>query len=248
MAGSDKSTVTKRAGKKRRNAANGNANDPNSPDVTTIKKYANRRLYNTATSSYVTLDHLCQMVKNGEDFVVYDAKTGENITRSVLTQIIVEEESKGQNLLPVGFLRQLIGFYGDSLQIVVPRYLDHVMSAFSENQDRTRSHMQDALGGLFPFGQFEELGKQNMAMFENALSMFNPAAAANPKPQAASSSTEGPSAELDSERPPEPAPKPSAEAEHAGTLDPLQMMQNQLNFLQQQLCTMANGKPDDRSS
>jgi polyhydroxyalkanoate synthesis repressor PhaR len=252
MAGSDKSTTTKRAGTKQRNAANGKANDPNSPDVTTIKKYANRRLYNTATSSYVTLDHLCQMVKDGEDFVVYDAKTGENITRSVLTQIIVEEESKGQNLLPIGFLRQLIGFYGDSLQMVVPRYLDHVMSTFSENQDRTRSHMQDALGELFPFGQFEELSKQNMAMFESALSMFNPASATNPKPPAASSSTEAPSAEPKSgptpERPPEPSPKPNAGAELAGTLDPLKMMQNQLDFLQQQLRTMTSGKPDDRSS
>jgi polyhydroxyalkanoate synthesis repressor PhaR len=252
MAGSDKSTATKRARAKRRNATSGNANDPNSSDVTTIKKYANRRLYNTATSSYVTLGHLCQMVKDGEDFVVYDAKTGENITRSVLTQIIVEEESKGQNLLPIGFLRQLIGFYGDSLQMVVPRYLDHVMSTFSENQDRTRSHMQDALGELFPFGQFEELSKQNMAMFENALSVFNPATTADPKPQAASSSTEDPSAEPksgpNSERSSGPAPKPSTRAEISGTLDPLKMMQNQLNFLQQQLCTMTNGKPDDRSS
>lgn len=252
MAGSDKSTTTKRAGTKRRNAANGNANDPNSPNVTTIKKYANRRLYNTATSSYVTLDHLCQMVKDGEDFVVYDAKTGENITRSVLTQIIVEEESKGQNLLPIGFLRQLIGFYGDSLQMVVPRYLDHVMSTFTENQDRTRSHMQDALGGLFPFGQFEELSKQNMAMFENALGMFNPAAATDAKPQETSSSTEDPSAEPGtgpkSEPDSEPAPNPSAAADLAATLDPLKMMQNQLNFLQQQLRTMTNGKPDDRSS
>jgi polyhydroxyalkanoate synthesis repressor PhaR len=251
MAGSDKSTATKRARAKRRNATSGNANDPNSSDVTTIKKYANRRLYNTATSSYVTLGHLCQMVKDGEDFVVYDAKTGENITRSVLTQIIVEEESKGQNLLPIGFLRQLIGFYGDSLQMVVPRYLDHVMSTFSENQDRTRSHMQDALGELFPFGQFEELSKQNMAMFENALSVFNPATTADPKPQAASSSTEDPSAEPksgpNSERSSGPAPKPRTRAEISGTLDPLKMMQNQLNFLQQQLRTMTNGKQNDRS-
>ncbi|HYE01037.1 MAG TPA: polyhydroxyalkanoate synthesis repressor PhaR, partial [Alphaproteobacteria bacterium] len=97
-----------------------------SPPIT-IKKYANRRLYNTATSSYVTLDHLAQMVKDGADFVVYDAKSGEDITRSVLTQIIVEEESKGQNLLPIGFLRQLISFYGDNMQWLVPRYLDHAM-------------------------------------------------------------------------------------------------------------------------
>ena len=146
---------------------------PAKPPVT-IKKYANRRLYNTATSSYVTLDHLCQMVKDGTDFVVYDAKSGENITRSVLTQIIVEEEGKGQNLLPISFLRQLIGFYGDNLQWLVPRYLEHSMKSFARNQEQMRQYMQDALGGLFPFGQFEEMGKQNMALFEHAMKMFSP--------------------------------------------------------------------------
>lgn len=139
-----------------------------------IKKYANRRLYNTATSSYVTLDHLCQMVQEDVDFVVYDAKTGEDITRSVLTQIIVEEEAKGQNLLPIKFLRQLIGFYGNSMQWLVPRYLDHMMEAFSKNQERMRQSMQDALGGMFPFGNLEEMSKQNMALFENAMKMFSP--------------------------------------------------------------------------
>ena len=117
--------------------------DNASPKVK-IKKYANRRLYNTATSSYVTLDHLCQMVKEGTEFVVHDAKTGEDITRSVLTQIIVEEEGKGgQNLLPVSFLRQLISFYGDSLQALVPRYLDHTMGAFAQNQEQMRKYMTD---------------------------------------------------------------------------------------------------------
>jgi len=149
------------------------AETPSSPPVT-IKKYANRRLYNTATSSYVTLDHLCQMVKEGTDFVVYDAKTGEDITRSVLTQIIVEEEGKGQNLLPISFLRQLISFYGDNLQWLVPRYLEHSMKSFARNQEQMRKYMQDALGGLFPFGQFEEMGKQNMALFERAMKMFSP--------------------------------------------------------------------------
>ena len=143
-------------------------------ECVTIKKYANRRLYNTATSSYVTLDHLSQMVKDGTDFSVFDAKTGEDITRSVLTHIIVEEENKGQNLLPIDFLRHLISFYGDSLQAVVPNYLDHTMHAFARNQEQMRGAMQDALGGLDPFGQFEEMGKQNMAMFENAMKMFNP--------------------------------------------------------------------------
>ncbi len=140
----------------------------------TIKKYANRRLYNTATSSYVTLDHLSQMVKDGTNFVVYDAKSGEDITRSVLTHIIVEEESKGQNLLPINFLRHLISFYGDSLQSLVPRYLDHSMGSFARNQDQMRHYMRDALDGLMPFQQFEEMGKQNMALFENAMKMFTP--------------------------------------------------------------------------
>ncbi|RMD62677.1 MAG: polyhydroxyalkanoate synthesis repressor PhaR [Alphaproteobacteria bacterium] len=140
----------------------------------TIKKYANRRLYNTATSSYVTLDHLCQMVQDGIDFVVYDAKTGEDITRTVLTQIIVEEEAKGANLLPIKFLRQLIGFYGDSMQWMVPRYLDHMMETFATNQERLRQSMQDAFGGLFPFANLEEMSKQNIALFENAMKMFTP--------------------------------------------------------------------------
>jgi polyhydroxyalkanoate synthesis repressor PhaR len=148
--------------------------DPDAASGSTvkIKKYANRRLYNTATSSYVTLDHLCQMVKDGTDFVVHDAKTGEDITRSVLTQIIVEEEGKGgQNMLPVSFLRQLISFYGDNLQAIVPRYLEHVMSSFARNQEQ----MRDAFGNMFPFGnQFEEMTKQNMALFQNAMKMFTP--------------------------------------------------------------------------
>jgi polyhydroxyalkanoate synthesis repressor PhaR len=140
----------------------------------TIKKYANRRLYNTGTSTYVTLEDLAAMVKTGEDFVVYDAKTGEDITRSVLTQIIVEEESKGgQTLLPIPFLRQLISFYGDSLQGVVPQYLEMSMSQFARNQEQMRSYLQNAFG-FNPFQQFESMGKQNMAMFENAMRMFNP--------------------------------------------------------------------------
>ena len=142
-----------------------------------IKKYANRRLYNTATSAYVTLEHLSKMVKEKVDFVVYDAKTGEDITRPVLTQIIFEEESKGgQTLLPIPFLRQLISFYGDSLQGVVPQYLEMSMSQFARNQDQMRRYLQNAFG-FNPFQQFEAMGKQNMAMFENAMRMFNPFAA-----------------------------------------------------------------------
>ncbi len=148
-------------------------NNAETPPVT-IKKYANRRLYNTATSSYVTLDHLATMVKEGTDFVVYDAKSGEDITRQVLTHIIVEEEGKGQNLLPIDFLRHLISFYGDSLQSVVPNYLDFSMQAFARNQEQMREYMGDALGGVSPLGQFEELGQKNMAMFEEAMKMFMP--------------------------------------------------------------------------
>jgi len=138
-----------------------------------VKKYANRRLYNTATSSYVTLEDLARMIKEGGDFVAHDAKTGEDITRSVLTQIIVEEEQKGQNLLPISFLRQLIGFYGNSMQFLVPGYLEQAMIAFARNQEQMRKNLQ-ATFGMFSLGQFEELGKQNMALFERALKMLSP--------------------------------------------------------------------------
>lgn len=139
-----------------------------------IKKYANRRLYNTSTSSYVTLDDLCQMVKGGREFLVYDAKTGDDITRAVLTQIIVEEEQKGQNLLPISFLRQLIGLYGDNMQWLVPRYLEQAMAAFAQNQEQMRKNLQQTFGGLFPFGKLEEMGKQNLALFEQTMKMFSP--------------------------------------------------------------------------
>jgi polyhydroxyalkanoate synthesis repressor PhaR len=167
-------------------------------EVVTIKKYANRRLYNTATSSYVTLDHLAKMVKEGTDFAVFDAKTGEDITRSVLTHIIVEEEGKGQHLLPISFLRHLISFYGDSLQAVVPNYLEHSMHAFAHNQEQMRRAVQDAFGGLTPFGKFEEMGKQNMVLFENAMKMFSPfyagGKAANGKADASAGNGKAPEA------------------------------------------------------
>src|SRR3954452_5375528 len=139
-----------------------------------VKKYANRRLYNTESSSYITLDNLADMVRQGRDFVVYDAKSGEDITRSVLTQIIVEEEGKGQNLLPINFLRQLIALYGGSMQGLVPKYLEHAMTAFAQQQDQIRAAMQKTMGSIFPFGNIEEVGRQNMAMMERAFSMFTP--------------------------------------------------------------------------
>src|SRR5882672_11120286 len=138
-----------------------------------VKKYANRRLYNTAASTYVTLDDLAKMIKDGGNFVAHDAKSGEDITRSVLTQIIVEQEQKGQNLLPISFLRQLISFYGDSVQFLVPGYLEQAMVAFARNQEQMRKSLR-ATFGIFPFGQFEEMGKQNMALFEQALKMLSP--------------------------------------------------------------------------
>jgi polyhydroxyalkanoate synthesis repressor PhaR len=143
-----------------------------------IKKYANRRLYNTATSAYVTLDDLAQMVRAGQDFAVFDAKTNEDITRSVLTQIIVEEEAKGTNLLPVSFLRQIIALYGDSLQALVPKYLEHSMMSFTQNQERMRQYINNALDGMFPFGSLEDMSRKNMEFIEQAMRMFNPFQAA----------------------------------------------------------------------
>jgi polyhydroxyalkanoate synthesis repressor PhaR len=139
-----------------------------------VKKYANRRLYNTATSSYVTLDELSQMVRKGEEFVVFDAKTGEDITRSVLTQIILEEDSKGRNLLPIGFLRHVIGYYDDSLQSFLPRYLELSMENFARHQDQMRSYVEQTFGRFFPLNQLEDMTRQNMALFQRAASMFRP--------------------------------------------------------------------------
>ena len=179
-----------------------------------IKKYANRRLYNTATSSYVTLDHLCQMVKDGIDFAVFDAKSGEDITRSVLTQIIVEEEAKGQNLLPIGFLRQLISFYGDNMQqMLLPKYLDFSMKSFTENQEKMRHYMEDTFGSVFPFGQFEEMSKQNLAMFERTMQFFAPRA--------------------DGEASGETGQAGAAEAEKTGS--DIEALQKQIDAMQQQL-------------
>lgn len=149
-----------------------------SDKVAIVKKYANRRLYNTATSSYVTLDELSRMVREGADFLVYDAKSGEDITRSVLTQIILEEDGKGRNLLPIGFLRQLISYYDDSLQQVLPRYLEMSMESFTRQQDQMRSYLHGTFGPFFPTDRFDEMTRQNMAMFQNAARMFNPFTAA----------------------------------------------------------------------
>jgi len=150
------------------------ANAPEqSQDAIIIKKYANRRLYDTHTSSYITLEDLCEMVKRGMDFVVIDAKTDEDLTRQVLTQIIFEQESKGYSLLPIKFLRTIIGFYGGKMQQFLPPYLEASMDSFIKNQDKMREYVSSAIN-FSPLAQFEELGKQNMALFQRAFSMFSP--------------------------------------------------------------------------
>lgn len=146
----------------------------NNAAVVTIKKYANRRLYNTASSSYVTLDALSRMVKNGENFVVYDAKSGEDITRSVLTQIIFEEEAKGENLLPINFLRQLIQFYGAPMQGVLPSYLEMSLETFARNQEHMHAQISQA---STPFDAMQVMARSNMAWVESAMGMFAPFAA-----------------------------------------------------------------------
>ncbi|MEM1299341.1 MAG: polyhydroxyalkanoate synthesis repressor PhaR [Pseudomonadota bacterium] len=181
-----------------------------------IKKYANRRLYNTAKSSYVTLDDLAAMVREGEDFGVYDAKTGEDITRTVLTQIIVEEEGKDQNMLPTGFLRELIRLYGDPLQGVVPGYLDAAMQAFNRNQ----SEMRKAFGADAAMSNLEQITRANMEFFERSMRMFTPFGA-------------------------EGAPKPDSEApqaEDSGARDgDLVSLQEQLKAMQAQLEKLSKG-------
>jgi polyhydroxyalkanoate synthesis repressor PhaR len=197
-----------------------------------IKKYANRRLYNTASSSYVTLDHLSDMVKEGVDFVVYDAKTNDDITRSVLTQIIFEEENRGggQNLLPIQFLRQLIGFYGNSMQAFLPSYLEMSLESFTKQQERMRtqfSGLTPGIGGakgMPGIGVYEEQIRQNMALFDRAMKMFSPFAYARPE--------DAPAAPA--EPPPPAAAPPSAPSE-----DSLADLKRQLEAMQQQIEKLA---------
>ena len=164
---------------------------------TTIKKYANRRLYNTGTSTYVTLEDLATMVKDGEDFLVYDAKTGDDITRSVLAQIIFEQENKaGQNLLPTTFLRQLIRFYGDSMQMVVPRYLEQSIDTLTREQEKFRKQLTTTFS-MTPFAPLEEHVRRNMEMFERTFSMFKPFAAPRTGAAAEPEKTPEPAAEED---------------------------------------------------
>ena len=181
-----------------------------------IKKYANRRLYNTAKSSYVTLDHLAEMVREGVEFVVRDAKSGEDITRSVLTQIIFEAEAKGASMLPTNFLRRIISLYGDSLQSVVPGYLEASMETFNKNQENMRDQMKAMFGANPAMENFEAMTRTNMEFFQQAMKMFTPFGGA----VGGGAPAEKPEAQADSR------------AEELSTLkDQLAEMQSQLNKL-----------------
>jgi polyhydroxyalkanoate synthesis repressor PhaR len=157
-------------------AANSSA-DPNGapaqPPIV-IKKYANRRLYNTSSSSYVTLEELAHLLRAGKEFVVFDARSGDEITRSVLTQIILEEDSKGRNVLPVTFLRQLIGFYDENMPAMLPRYLEATMDHFIQNQEQMQRYFEGTMGRFFPVNQINDMTRQNMALLQQATSMFSP--------------------------------------------------------------------------
>jgi polyhydroxyalkanoate synthesis repressor PhaR len=202
----------------------------NADQPAVVKKYANRRLYNTATSSYVTLEELSRMVRAGQNFVVYDAKTGEDLTRSILTQIILEEDSKGRNLLPINFLRQLIGYYDDSLRAFLPRYLELSMENFAANQEQIRRYIEGTFGQFFPMGQFEDMARQNMALFQRAATMFTPlkvSGNAADKP-----SDEGNAAGY--ERAPAPAaPDTSAE---------IKALSDKIEDLQKQICALVEAR------
>ena len=207
-------------GKSKDRASNG--------DSVIIKKYANRRLYNTSTSTYVTLEDLAKMVREGVDFVVFDAKTNEELTRQILTQIIFEEESRGQALLPVQFLRQLIGFYGGQMEGVLPSYLEMSLENFSRQQEQFRDQMTKALGvppaaSLMGGGLMEAAVKQNMAVFQNAMKMV---------PAFAYARTDG-------EAPAQPAP-----ASQAGGDPAIDEMRRQMDQMRAQIDRIAgSGKP-----
>lgn len=231
-----KKTGSQHSGAKAGASAKASANGAQGRVV--IKKYANRRLYNTASSSYVTLEHLSEMVKEGVDFVVFDAKTNEDITRSVLTQIIFDEESRGQNLLPIQFLRQLIGFYGNSMQAFLPSYLELSLDSFTRQQERMRTQMGAIAPGLAQ-GLAPNLGaglgtaagpqfledqvKQNLAMFDRAMKMFSPFAYVRPEDSEVAA----------------PAPAPTAPAP-AATDDSLNDLKKKIEEMQEQISRLAS--------
>jgi polyhydroxyalkanoate synthesis repressor PhaR len=199
------------------------ANDKSKPVI--IKKYANRRLYNTETSSYVTLEDLGEMVRSERDFLVYDAKTGEDLTHTVLTQIIVEEEGKsGSNLLPIGFLRQLIRFYGHSIEQLVPKYLEFSLASLTREQERYRKQFTDAFGNA-AFEAMQEQARQNMAIFERAFTIFAPFSKLEPRPE--------------DEKAPQSKPEPAS----AATSSEIAELKAQLSAMQAQLDRLSKSAP-----
>jgi polyhydroxyalkanoate synthesis repressor PhaR len=199
----------------------------NADEPAVVKKYANRRLYNTATSSYVTLDDLSKMVRAGDEFVVYDAKTGEDLTRSILTQIILEEDSKGRNLLPINFLRQLIGYYDDSLRAFLPRYLELSMENFAANQEQIRRYIEGTFGQFFPMGQFEDMARQNMALFQRAATMFTPPKGDNAAPGRPVGNAHDPASEM---------------ASAPGTAAEIKALSDKIEDLQKQICALVEAR------
>jgi len=208
------------------------ADQTKSEEPTRIKKYANRRLYNTATSAYVTLDDLAQMLKKGDDFEVHDAKTGEDITHSVLTQIIFEQENKGENLLPIPFLRQLIRFYGGSMQELVPSFLEISLDQLAQDQGKLRKQMAKSFGAS-PVGVVEDQVRQNMAMFNKAMKVFTPFVPVPGGVEPTRAATEKPAEK------PEPEPASSAPEN-----DELSELKNQIDAMQAQLNTLSDNKKE----
>ena len=193
-----------------------------------IKKYANRRLYDTSASKYVTLDHLSELVRGGKDFKVLDAKSGEDLTRSVLAQIIFDQENRAEGVLPVSFLRQLIQFYGDSFQSMLPAYLEMSMKGFTQHQEKWREYMETTLGDADKAQAFDEQVRKNMDMFEETMRFFTP------YPGAATDTPEG--------------KEPSASTGPTTPADAIQSLQQQMLDMQKQLANMAMGRPPKRSS
>ena len=196
-----------------------------------IKKYANRRLYDTSASAYVTLDHLSELVRNGKEFQVQDAKTGEDLTRAVLAQIIFDQENRKEGVLPVSFLRQLIQFYGDSFQSMLPAYLELSMKSYTQQQDKWREYMQSALGSEEKAKAFEEQVRKNMSMFEDTMKFFAPFVPPGMpgalKPEDSTSSSPPPAAD-------KPAAPPTG-------LDAIRALQQQMMDMQRQLAQLATG-------
>ena len=189
-----------------------------------IKKYANRRLYDTSASAYVTLEHLSELTRQGKEFTVQDAKTGEDLTRAVLAQIIFEQENKKEGVLPVSFLRQLIQFYGDNFQTMLPAYLELSMKTFNQQQEKWRDYMSTALGSEDKAKAFDDQVRKNMAMFEDTMKFFAPFVPVTPK----------------AEEPPAPGAAPRPPSPPTG-VDAIRAMQQQMLEMQKQLAQLATG-------